>query len=310
MTTIAPTRIAVSVCTYQRNDELRRLLDSLLVAATELGDAAAVGVVVVDDNADGRARAVADEYDHRFELGVTYCHTAARNISIARNAGLESGIRSADWIAMTDDDCIVPPGWMAGHLAMLDRFDADASTGSMLLTFPDGSPSWLDDEPFASLGLMHHDDGERVPRCGTNNSMLSAQWLREHPDVRFDPELGRLGGEDMVFYRTAMQQGLHARFAEAAPVYELEPASRATLRYQLSRALWIGNTEAVTNLRAGDFGRSRLALRAAKRLLQAVTRPGRRLLDGDGPQLRFAAAQCSQAIGLLLGALGRELEHR
>ena len=216
----------------------------------------------------------------------------------------------ADRIAMTDDDCVVPPEWLTEHLAMAERHEADATTGSMVLTFGADSPSWLDDEPFGTLGLLTQDDGERVPRCGTNNSTISADWLRDHPDIRFDPELGRIGGEDMVFYRSAMQAGLHARFAAAAPVYEREPPSRATLRYQLSRALWMGNTEAVTNLRAGDASRGRLALRSANRLRRALWRPIGRLLDGERPQLRYALAQCLQTWGLLLGALGRELEHR
>jgi succinoglycan biosynthesis protein ExoM len=310
MTNTAPTRIVASICTYERNAELRHLLDSLHDSAARLGDRVSVGVVVVDDNADGRARTVVGDYDGRFALGVRYRHTAARNISIARNAGLETALEFADWIAMTDDDCVVPPGWFHEHLEVLNRFDADASGGSMILTFPPGSPKWLNDEPFGSMGLMSHSDGERVPRCGTNNSMLSAKWLREHPEVRFDPELGRLGGEDMVFYRTAMQAGLHARFAAAAPVYEQEPPSRATLRYQLSRAMWIGNTEFVTNHRAGDASRLRLGLRAMNGLRRALFRPVRRMISRERPQLRYTVAQCSQAAGLLIGALGREMEHR
>ena len=305
-----PTAIAVSVCTHRRNDELRRLLDSVVVAAEELGRRGRVGVVVVDDNDDGRARVVADEYTDRFELGVRYRHTAARNISVARNAGLEASLEFADRIAMTDDDCVVPPGWLAEHLTMAERHGADATTGSMVLTFPPGSPSWLDDEPFGTLGLLTQSDGDRVPRCGTNNSTISAMWLRDHPDIRFDPELGRIGGEDMVFYRTAMQAGLHARFAAAAPVFEQEPPNRATLRYQLSRALWMGNTEAVTNLRAGDATRGRLVLRSTNRLRQALWRPLRRLLDRERPQARYCLAQVAQTWGLLIGAFGRELDHR
>ena len=306
----ARVRVIASICTYERNDELRRLIDSLLVAAEVATDVAAVGVVIVDDNADGRARVVADEYGDRFSLGVHYVHTAARNISVARNAGIEAALAHADWVALTDDDCVLPREWLTAHLDVARRHGADAVTGSMVLTFPDDSPSWLHDEPFGTIGLLERADGEAVERCGTNNSMISADWLRANEDVRFDPELGRLGGEDMVFFRTAVQRGLHAHFSAFAPVYEQEPRSRATLRYQLSRARWMGNTEFVTNHRAGDATRLRLALRSLNKMRKAVARPVRRLAARQRPQLRFAAAQLSQAFGLLLGALGKELEHR
>ena len=41
--------------------------------------------------------------------------------------------------------------------------------------------------------------------------MLRASFLRDHPDIRFRSDLGTLGGEDMVFYRTAVAAGLDAR---------------------------------------------------------------------------------------------------
>ena len=82
------TTVALYVCTHKRNDELRRLLTSVRAAAERATDRAALGVVIVDDNPDGRAKAVADEYTGAFELGVHYRHSGKQNISVARNMGL------------------------------------------------------------------------------------------------------------------------------------------------------------------------------------------------------------------------------
>ena len=106
------TTIAVYVATYRRNEPLATLLESILVAADAVADLAAVGMIVVDDNPDG-AKAVVDRFEGRFELGIHYRHVGLGNISIVRNIGLDAGIELAEWVAMTDDDCVVSPQWLA-----------------------------------------------------------------------------------------------------------------------------------------------------------------------------------------------------
>ena len=70
----------------------------------------------------------------------------------------------------------------------------------------------MTDQPFLNEGLMHAADGARMPVAATHNSMVSSDWFRNHADIRFDPELGVLGGEDMVLFRTAEQLGLRIHF--------------------------------------------------------------------------------------------------
>lgn len=305
----ARTSVAVVICTYRRNDPLRRLLDAVAVCAEQVNDRAAVAVVVVDDNPDGAAKIVVEEARDRFELGIHYRTAGHQNISLARNIAIETGAELAEWVAMTDDDCQPVAGWLDDYLTLAERTGADAVTGQEVLTAPEGAPSWLTDEPFLRAAMLEFDDGERVPTAGTNNSMISSTWLRAHPEVRFLPELGVLGGEDMVFYRTAERAGLHIRFSKTAIVHGLEPLDRATLRYQLRSWFWLGNTEAITNLFLGGVSRARLAMRAIKQISMGATRPLRRVASGERPQLRFGLASTLKGIGLLLGAAGVRLRH-
>ncbi len=113
----------------------------------------------------------------------------------------------------------------------------------------------------------------------------------------------------MVFYQAALDAGLDARYSRHAINYELEPASRSTYNYQLRRSLWHGNTEAVTNLRAGRASRSRLVLRAGRRAVAAIGRPVQRLLNRQPPQLRYTVALLVQSVGMVLGAVGLKLNH-
>lgn len=303
------TTIALYVCTHRRNDELRRLLSSVREAAATVADRAQVGVVVVDDNPDGRAAEVADEFSGVFELGTHYRHSGHQNISIARNLGLETAHPLADWVAMLDDDVVVKPDWFAEHLDLQARTGADATTGPLLLTFPHG-PAWLTNEPFDEIGLHVAHDDEQVDECQTGNSMIRSSFLADNPEIRFAEDLGVLGGEDMVFYHAATAAGLKAHYSRRVAVEEPEPPERSTLRYQLSRARWMGNTEFVTNTRSGRASRPLLAFRGTKRVVKGLVHPARQLAAGARPQFRYALAIMSEGIGIWAGVVGIELEHR
>ncbi len=305
----AVTRIAVYVCTYKRNEPLQRLLVTLQAAADAVAQRADVGVVIVDDNPDGRAKDVVDGFEHHFPLGLHYRHAGSQNISIARNTGLDAASEIGDWVAMTDDDIMVAEDWFLQHLDLQERTGADATTGPLLLQFPADAPSWIHDEPFDRFGLLDFAEGENVPICATGNSMLRASFLIEHSDIRFDPDLGVLGGEDMVFYRAAVGRGLQCYFSTKTAVFEVEPHDRSTLKYQLGRAMWMGNTQYLTNYRSGDATRSRLFLRGGRQVARALLRPVSRLMSREAPQLRFAAAMGYEGIGMMIGVFGVELDH-
>jgi succinoglycan biosynthesis protein ExoM len=301
--------VAVYVCTFRRNEPLAVLLDALGVAAERVADSADVAVVVVDDNPDGRARAVVDACGATFSLGLHYENPASSNISIARNTGLETAGVLADWVAMTDDDCEPSPHWLEALLDVATRTGAGAVTGPLELRLPPGSPAWLSDQPFLLSGLQHEADGAEVPVAATHNSMISSRFLAEHPELRFRPDLGVLGGEDMVFFRAAREAGLHIRFARHAVVFGNEPPERCTFGHQIRTHLWLGNTEAVTNLHSGTTGRARLALRGANYLRKVAARTFGRLARREPPQWRYAVALCAHGIGVLAGAAGAEVRH-
>ncbi len=303
------TSIALYVCTHKRNTELARLLTTVSAAADQAKDLASLAVVIVDDNPDGRATAVAEKFDGVFEGGVVYRHSGKQNISVARNLGLETAHPMGEWVAMLDDDVVVRPDWLVEHLALQRRTGADATTGPLLLTFPDG-PAWLSSQPFADIGLHDAEEDENVNECQTGNSMLRSSFLANNPGIRFEEDLGVIGGEDMVFYHAAVQAGLKAFYSKRVAVEEPEPAERSTLSYQLARARWMGNTEYVTNTRNGIAGRSQLAFGGTKRIVKGLIRPARQVLRGQPPQFRYALAVASEGIGIWAGVAGQELAHR
>jgi glycosyltransferase involved in cell wall biosynthesis len=268
-----------------------------------------VGVVVVDDNPDGSARSVCEHHVNDFPLGLHYRRSGVGNISIARNIGLETALPISDWIAMTDDDCEPVDSWLATYVASQAETGATALTGPCSLDPGPDAPRWLTEQPFRYDGQLWFDDHERVGVAATNNSFIRSSFLREHPWLRFEPELGVTGGEDMVFYRTAHAAGLDIVYSSRAKVVGHEPSSRATFRAQLRSRFWLGNTEYVTNAHLGDGQRVKWLLRAARRMLASLTRPFIRMFRRRSPQFRYTAATAVQAIGNASGALGLRARH-
>lgn len=305
-----PTRpkIVVAICTFNRNEPLANLLDALLVSAARLGDRGMVGIVVVDDSKDGRARSVVERFNGRFELGVQYRTSGKQNISLARNLAIETACTFSDWTAMTDDDCEPIPEWLEELLQTQRRMGADAVTGTMVRRFPPGSPKWLTDEPFFNLGLPDPEDGAEMPFAATFNSMISSRWLLDHPEIRFQPSLGVIGGEDMVFYRSARAAGLRIHYSRRAFVYENQPPSRATLAYQLRWFFWHGNSSYVTSIATGERP-FRLFLHGGYSMLKALSRPILQVARGRSLQLRYCLALTLHAFGKMIGPLGIRIRH-
>jgi len=302
-------RIVVAICTYKRNDELTVLLRSLVGCADRIKDRAAVGVAVTDDTASGEARVVAETAKGWFELGLQYCISGKQNISLARNMVIETAMGIADWIVMTDDDCEPPVNWLEALLDAQQKYSVPAVTGRMIRRVPADSPRWLTDEPFLELGVHDPADGAKMEMAATFNSMISADWLREHPHIRFDPAYGVIGGEDMVFYRSAFAEGLEIRFVADAFVYENEPRERANLAYQLYVYFWHGNSACLTMIQRGSR-RWRMLIHAGASMVRALIRPIGRMLQGKTPQMRFCLAMILNALGKLAGVFNIRIAHR
>jgi succinoglycan biosynthesis protein ExoM len=302
-------RVAACVCTYRRNEPLHRLLTRLAAMAADAQGRYTLGVVVVDDNPGGTAEPVPEEFAQQFPLGVHYRRSGHQNISLGRNIALEAGCEIADFIVMTDDDCLPDPVWIDALLATRSATGADSVSGPMLVALPPGAPPWLTTQGVFDDEQERHTDGAIIPLGQTNNCLLSVPWLVAHPDHRFDPEFGRIGGEDMVFFRGAVALGLKSVYSTAAIVRADEPLNELTLRALMRSRFWWGNSEAITNLRLDDVSRLRVALRGIRRIVQASVKPLANLVHRRPSQTRASIITASRGAGMVVGALGKKVNH-
>lgn len=226
--------VEICVCTYRR-PQIRQTLESL--AAQELPDGVSATVLVVDNDDTPSAHEIVACVSAAASIPIRLVHSPGANISIARNSALENA--TAPLIAFIDDDEVATPGWLSALLGEMDRAEATAVLGPVSAIYKPGAPGWM-------LALDIHSTkpvwvrGEI--RAGYTCNALIDRSAPGIEQLRFDPALGRAGGEDTAYFAALVGAGGRISYAEDAVVYEEVAAERLATRWLLRRRFRMGQT--------------------------------------------------------------------
>jgi succinoglycan biosynthesis protein ExoM len=231
VTEAATERIDVCICTFRR-PSIAEAMES--VARQALPDHVQIRIIVADNDAHPSARDLVLATAERLGADVRYVHAPVANISVARNACLAAS--DSAWLAFIDDDETTAPDWLARLLAR--REGADVVFGPALSIYSDAAPSWMKE------GNYHGHiprDADAVGAAHTANVLVRRACVG---DVRFDPALGLVGGEDTVFFHALRLAG--AKFAAAldAQVFERVVPAREKTSWIVLRRFRTGQTHA------------------------------------------------------------------
>lgn len=224
--------VDIAICTFRR-PFLAETLRS--VAGLDAGNAQ-VRVIVSDNDVTPSAQELVDSIARGFPFPITYLHSPARNICIARNACLDAA--GAQYLAFIDDDETVSPQWLVELLRRAETTGADAVLGPVRAVYGSGAPEWMAEGDFHSTVPVVVDG--RILTGYTCNVLMR----RKPPfsDLRFDLKLGRSGGEDTDFFYRLTALGGTIVEAPNALVYEPVPADRAAMAWLMRRRLRAGQT--------------------------------------------------------------------
>lgn len=114
-------KFSVIVPVYNRIDEVRDLLESLLAQTSDNFEA-----VIVEDGSSEPCEAVVDEA-RRKGLDVKYFYKENEGRSIARNHGMERA--SGSYFIFFDSDCVIPPAYFETLTKVLARRPLDCFGG-------------------------------------------------------------------------------------------------------------------------------------------------------------------------------------
>ena len=251
-----PTKIDVCVCTYRR----ALVRDTILsLAHQDLRGQIAMRVVVVDNDTSPSARTLVHDTAAGLNIDLAYVHAPAGNISIARNAAIDSA--RGEWIAFLDDDETAALDWLSELLATASATGADLVFGPVRPAFEDEPPSWMSDGQF-HLVEPTVKNGRIV--AGYAGNVLISRRAIDRTGERFDPRFGRTGGEDTDFFDRLLRQGATAVYAPNATVHEAVPPDRTSLTWLVRRRFRYGQIHGamVTRLYASRTGRVRAGLLA------------------------------------------------
>lgn len=226
------TSVDICICTFRRP----YLAETLKSVAALAADSISIRVVISDNDETPSARALVDGLATAFPFPITYLHSPAANISIARNACLEAA--TAEFVAFVDDDEVVSTGWLRALLAKAEETGAGVVLGPVRAIYAPTAPEWLVEGDFHSTLPVHV--GGAIRTGYTCNVLM--RWQAPLSEQRFDLALGKSGGEDTDFFYRFSDAGGEIAFAPDAWVEEPVPTNRAAFNWLLSRRLRSGQT--------------------------------------------------------------------
>lgn len=273
--------VSVALLTYQRTEELQRAVRSVVEqAGTNRKQGLEPGpdrstpwrvdeVLIVDNNPDGSARAVADLLESELSgddrPAIRYVHEPTPGIVAGRNRALDEA--GGDVLIFIDDDEVALPGWPHGLLATMARTGAAMVGGPVVNEFIETPPDWVVDGRFFEVDPAPDDSAVRW--LSTCNLAIDLGPVRA-AGLRFDPRYPH--GEDGMFTRLAVHRGLDLRWSATAPVKEFIPPDRTTLEWRLRRQRISTDAWVRTELDLDRSLRSQLtiAARTSVRLVQGA----------------------------------------
>lgn len=230
-------RVSVVMCTRDRADQLRRVLDSAVAMAVPSG--LAWEFVLVDNGSTDHTPAVVEAF--KGSLPIRRVEEPKAGLSNARNRGVAEA--RGDHILWTDDDVVIDAGWLAAYVEAIEAHPEAAFFGGRIEPVLEGTlPGWWADNREALSGLLAERDLGPVtrPMTGQDGDLpygasfaVRAADQRRHP---YDPALGvgpgvaRLSEETAVL-AAMVAEGLGGVWVPGARVKHVIPARRLTLAY-------------------------------------------------------------------------------
>lgn len=228
--------VAVSAITYGRPRGLASLLAG--IAALEEPEGVDLRVVIVDNDPDGSAKPIVDEWRAAIRCPVDYAVEAERGIPAARNrAVLLARDAGCESIVFVDDDEVPEPGWLVELLRVRSDTAADVVTGPVIPEFERTPPGWL--APF--FDRPRFADGAIIGYARTSNVLVDLAALPPG-EAPFSPKLALTGGSDTHLFMRMARRGARIAWADRAIVHETMPSSRVTPRWLVRREYRRGNT--------------------------------------------------------------------
>jgi glycosyltransferase involved in cell wall biosynthesis len=303
-----PVTLTVAIPTYHRPEPLRRCLAAVLVQADEAlehAKVAAAEVLVIDNSADGSARAsIADLLEARRDR-LRYLHEPVPGIAAARNRALVEA--TGRLVAFVDDDEVPRPAWLEPLVETWQATGASAVMGRVHAVFERDADAWI--EAGHVYGRDRMPTGTVIPVAAAGNLLLDLDAVRSY-GVGFDPRFGLTGGEDTFFSRQLVAAGGTIVWCDESVADDFVPSHRFDRRWMMRRFRSHGNIDVHADvlMARGPMGRLDARVRGIARGTVRVVIGSLRFLAGAVTRSQrtrvFAVRTVCRGAGMITGAFG------
>lgn len=308
--------LVVAIATFKRPERLvqtLQLVGEQLAPLVEARLAAAVSILVIDNDPAGSARPVVE--DQYAGVATHYVAEATPGIPAVRNRALDES-SDIDLLAFIDDDEVPLEGWISSLLTTWSTSGRPAAVmGRVVSLFdPDADPWVLESGLFRR---PQRPTGTEIAVAATGNLLLDLDQVRRS-GVRFDQRIGLGGGSDTLFSMSLKKTGARLVWCNESVAEDTVEPERQTRPWALKRSFSHGNVSVLVQLRLEPSPARRLLIRAtgiAGGAARAVVGYARHLLGRvtgsirhDARGLRLAhrgAGMISASIGQTYSAYSR-----
>jgi glycosyltransferase involved in cell wall biosynthesis len=252
-TTVAPPRLSIAICTWNRSALLLQTLES--VADSIRASGTNVEVVVVDNNSSDSTAEVSERFVR--DGSIRYFHESTAGLSNARNRAV--GECRGEWVLFLDDDVRLDRTFISNYLIALEvHSDFDFFGGPIIPWFEGEKRRWTEsvllqfpwcysclDLGAPSRPLLDHQTPFGANMC------IRRSLLEIH---RFSSELGYrhgelIPGEETELFHRLREAGAKGFWITECGLLHLLPKERNSPRYLLRRAYGQGCSAGIEYLK-------------------------------------------------------------
>jgi glycosyltransferase involved in cell wall biosynthesis len=225
-----PPLISVVLCTYNRADLLAAALQTLCEQSLDRGE---YEVIVVDNNSTDDTRSVAEGFC-RSRANVRYVLETRQGLSHARNRGWQEA--RGEYVAYTDDDCKLPPQWLAVARQIIAKKSPEIFGGPYFAFYNTAKPPWFKDS-YGSCELGGEARALNADEFLAGGNIFFRRELLETLGG-FDTSLGMAGAKIAYGEETALQKRVRDASPEACIYYDPDLYVYHLVRPEKMTLLW------------------------------------------------------------------------
>jgi cellulose synthase/poly-beta-1,6-N-acetylglucosamine synthase-like glycosyltransferase len=217
--------VTVVISTRDRAEELERSLASLLAS-----DVLPSEIIIVDQSRDRRSQSIVGACT-TVGVEIRYIRHTGRGLGTSQNIGFSTATQPI--VAVTDDDCVVPPNWIATIEASFAAPDGiDLLTGRVLPLGADEPGRYAVSSRIGNRRVDFGRDAMPWDIGSGNNFAARREWLVRvgGNDERLGPGSRGQGGVDMDLFYRLVRAGARARYNPASFVYHARTTWAGRLR--------------------------------------------------------------------------------